>query len=383
MPEASLLTPIVRALLRGPSQWLAPVTRTTLPKNTTLRSNVTLQDLDADVVVDLSPGVESAPPADLKAFAAQVAWSLHPYFQRDVRLQVNGQPLTVSEVDAVQGPEHWGRYNAADGPSKPLYYVSNGALQQLGLRENSTDSMPGGEATRGGVVSAAISNDTVGVALVKQDTGGRQRLWIGESEGALEGPISGRSISRPTWGYGHDAVLVSVDGVLHQVDQALRKQPVNFPQRTSVGPIRAIRLAPEGARLALVAGDGANAKAFVGLLQPGADNAAPTLRDLRAIEVPIAQIQDIGWSESTPATVTVAGQGADGSALVRDVSVDAAPASESLRTGLVPGRLWLATSPFEDSVPFVASGNQLYQGGQSTWVRQPEVAEALAPFYPG
>lgn len=76
---ASLLTPIVRALLRGPSPWLAPVTRNPLPENTTLRSNVTLQDDNNDVVVDLSPDVESARPADLKAFAAQVAWSLNPY----------------------------------------------------------------------------------------------------------------------------------------------------------------------------------------------------------------------------------------------------------------------------------------------------------------
>lgn len=380
-PPASLLTPIVRALIAGPSPSLAPVTRNPLPKNTTLRSNVTLQDLGNDVVVDLSSDVESARPGDLKAFAAQVGWSLRPYFERDVRLEVNGQPLTVSEVDAVQGLEHWGRYNAADGPTQPLYYVSKGALHRLGERENSAEGMPGGEAARGGVLSGAISSDGVGVALVKQAANGKQTLWIGEAEGPMSPTVTGTSITRPTWGYGNGAVLVSVDGVLYRVDQTgtARKVPL---QRAGLGPIRALRLASEGVRLALVVGDGTNARAYVGLLQP-TDNGPPTLRDLREVRVPIAQVQDIGWSETTPATVMIAGQGADGSALVREVSIDGAVESESTRTGLLPGRLWLATSQRQDTVSFVESGKQLYQGGLRTWSRQPDVVEGRAPFYPG
>jgi len=383
LTDAALLTPIVRALLRGPSPWLAPVTRDPLPRNTTLRSNVTLHDLNNDVVVDLSPDIESAKPADLKAFAAQVAWSLDPYFQRDVRLQVNGQPLDVPDVDAVQGPEHWSQYNAAGGPSQSLYYISKGALHRYAERADASETVLGGDAARSGVVAAAVAADEGGVALVKQAAANRQTLWIGAADGAVNATVSGRVLSRPTWGYGHDAVLVAVDGQLRQVDQAQRVLRVKVSHPSPIGPIRAIRLAPEGARLALVAGVGADTKAYVGLFQPAVDDGAPVLRDLREVPVSIAQVQDIGWSEATPATVAVAGQGADGSALMREVSVDGVVASDSNRTGLPPGPLSLATSARIGTVPFVESGKQLYQGGLRTWSRLPEVGDARAPFYPG
>ncbi len=225
VPSASLLTPIVRALLRGASPWLTPVTRNPLPKNTALRGNVTLADNDADVVVDLSQDVESAKPVDLGAFAAQVAWSLDGYFQRDVRLQVNGQPLAVAGVDAVQGPDHWGRYNAMEGPSQQLYYVARGVLRRHGEAGDQGGTIPGGKAATSGVLAAAISTDGAQVALVKQATGGRQTLWIGPAQGPLQATITGRSISRPTWGYGHEAVLASMDGGLYRVDRDRGVQP--------------------------------------------------------------------------------------------------------------------------------------------------------------
>lgn len=389
--EPGLLTPIVRALLAGPSPWLQPATRSPLPKNTVLRSNVTRQSPDSDVVVDLSPDVESAKPADLNAFAAQVAWSLDPYFQRNVRLLVNGQQLAVSGVDAVQGREHWYRYNAVDGAAPSLYYVSRGRLQRFtsgGLqrsdeRDGEREPVPGGTHANSGVLTAAISTDGRGVALVKQAPGDRQALWIGSSDGDdLRQVVSGRTISRPTFGHGHDAVLVAVDGVLHEVtlNGALRK--VAFPQDGVIAPIRSIRLAPDGRRLAVVAGDGAAARAYVGLIQPAGAGRQPALVSVRQVPVPIAQIQDIGWREDSPTTVTVAGQGADGAVLVRDVSVDGAVVTDSARTGLPQGAVTLATAPISNSAPYVETGRQLYQGGRSTWSPQ-EASDVRSPFYPG
>ncbi len=379
----TLLTPVVRALLRGPSPWLSPVTRNPLPANTTLRSNVTLQDVNNDIVVDLSSDVESARPEDLKAFAAQVAWSLRGYFERDVRLQVNGESLAVPGVDAIQGPEHWERYNAAVGPSQPLYYVRGGALVRFGERENSAEELPGGDMAKSGVISAAISTDDTGVALVRQETGNRQTLWIGTGQNVVRA-VTGRSISRPTWGYGHDAVLAVVDGQLYRIDQnpAARKVTVRAP--APIGPIRSIRLSPEGARLALVAGNGAQAKVYVGLLQPQTgDGGGPVLRDLRQVTVPIASVQDVGWSEDTPVTVAVAGQGAGGLALVRKANIDGGEAPETNWSGLKAAPVLLATSHRVGTIPFVESGGGLYQGGLRTWTLQSDIADARSPFYPG
>jgi hypothetical protein len=233
-----------------------------------------------------------------------------------------------------------------------------------------------------GVLSAAIATDETAVALVKQGAGGRQTLWIGDAARGVSPSISGTELSRPTWGYQHDAVLIAVDGRLHRVDQAAHHRPVTVVGRLA-GRIRSVRLSPEGARLALVAGTGAQARAYVGLYIPPTEDSPPILRDLREVQVPIAQVQDIGWSETTPATVAVAGQGSSGSAIVREASVDGVLADEDPRTGLPPGvPLSLAASARSGSVPFVGSGGGLYQRGLRSWTRQ-DVADVKAPFYPG
>jgi hypothetical protein len=380
VPQETLATPIVRRLLQGPSPWLAPVTRNPLPKNTGLRSNVTFQDFD--VVVDLSPDVESAKPADLNAFAAEVAWSLRPYFSGNLRLQVNGRPLIASGVDAVQGSEQWMRYNPTAEPVGSLYYTSKGALRRFAEGGDvGPDPQLGGRVAQSGVVSAALSTDGVGLALVKQASGGRQTLWIGGAEGGLRPTISGRTISRPSWGHGRDAVFVAVDGMLYQVDQEARALQVAFPQHRSFGPIRAIRLSLDGARIALIAGDGPAARAYVGLLQPPTDGPVPVLRDLRPVLGPIGRMQDIGWSG--PTVVMVGGQGADGTALVHEMSVDGAMTTESPRTGLRTAALAIAATPSSGAVPFVASAGLLYQGGLRTWSPLPDIVDVRAPFYPG
>jgi hypothetical protein len=389
----SIVTAIVKGLIQGASPWLAPVTRIPLSKNTSLRGNVTIQG--SDLVVDMSPEIESASAADINMFAAQVAWSQGSRLDGALRLQVNGRPINVDGVAAVQDSTHWTRYNPTAGTFAPLFYVHKGALRKLPDRpgdpaESRADKL-GGAVARSGVNSAAVATNEAGLALVKSAPGG-QALWLGQLSGELRRVRAARSISRPTWGGGQDGVLVAIDGRLHQADLSGAVRPVTIGAGVPKGPIRAVRLSFDGTRLAFIAGDGAAARAYVGLIQREGDGTAPVLRDARPVHAPLAKVQnaplmakvqDIGWSG--PTIVAVAGQEADGTPIVREISVDGALEADSLRIGLRPSPITLAATPLAGSpqVKFVESDGQLYQSGVRQWSVVTEVNDVQVPFYPG
>jgi hypothetical protein len=289
----------------------------------------------------------------------------------------------------VQGPDEWKRYNPAAATSAALHYVSNGGLRRFAeASDGGNDPQLGGQLAKFEVLSAALSTDATApaLALVKSAPRGRQVLWISDQNGGRQRETTkGRLISRPTWGHSSDHVLVAVDGVLRQVSRDTDVE-VLFGQGTDVphiDAIRAIRLSLDGTRLALIAGDGADARAYLGLVQRNADNGAPTLRDLRLVNTKILKVQDIAWSG--PTTMVAAGQAADGAAAVAEVSVDGAILTVSPRTGLKNGALSVAATPLVELAPllFVESGGQLYQGGRSTWSLQTDLVGVRAPFYPG
>jgi hypothetical protein len=391
LPNQSLVTPIVRMLLRGPSPWLAPAVHTLLPRNTALRSNVSLQNKEGDqvqdVVVDLSPEVESAKARELNAFAAEAAWSLRPYFSGELRLQVSGRPLAVDGVPAVQGADRWTSYNPIAQTSVALFYISRGGLRrfnEVAARGAAPDPQVGGAIARAGVRSAALSGDGAGMALVKSAAGGLQTLWVGDPQGDLRATRSGHQVSRPTWGHSSEKVLAAVDGVLYEVDQLGRVQPVVVMPPRPLGPIRAIRLAVDGTRLALVAGDDAGAGAYLGLFQQSTATSRPTLRALRRLPTTVPRLQDIGWSE--PTKVVVAGQGLDGTPQVHEMTVDGAHETVTPRTGLRAARLTIAASPqTRQTFPllYVEAGGHLYQANLRIWADQADIPDVHSPFYPG
>jgi hypothetical protein len=383
-------TSIVGLLLRGPSPWLLPVARR--PPKTSLHSNVTTQD--SNLVIDFTPEIESAPPADINQFVAQIAWSLPTRPEGAIRLQVNGRDLHVDRVSAVQNAGDWTKYNPHGGVSSTLFYLHKGALKkvvdQIGSPREPTPDTLGGPLARSGVSAAAISLDESAFAMVKGPVG-KQILYLGDlRSGTVHQAMSAASIGRPTWGGSQDAVLAPVDGKLYQVDTAGDSVRLDTPP--SLGPVRAVRASLDGTRVALIAGDGDAARAFVGLIDRTQDSTDPAIRDLRVLRAPqakvqdsplIARIQDIGWSG--PTTVTVGGVEADGSPQVRSLTIDGALEPGPARTGLRTGAVTLAVSPLigAPQVEYVEVAHQLYQGGQRSWSPLTSLSDVQEPFYPG
>ena len=91
----------VRALLAGPSQWLAPAVRTAFPPGTSLsRDSVPVQD--GVETVDLSPEALGADDSQRRAMAAQLTWTLTRLGDvAGVVITVSGQPYQVPGAAAL------------------------------------------------------------------------------------------------------------------------------------------------------------------------------------------------------------------------------------------------------------------------------------------
>ncbi|MEY3733962.1 MAG: hypothetical protein RL347_1321, partial [Actinomycetota bacterium] len=88
-------TAITRALLSGPTEWLAPAVRTGFPDGTTLAVDA-VPVVDGTARVDLDPQVRLADEATRRAFSAQLVWSLRQVpGVRALDLNAGGQVLDV------------------------------------------------------------------------------------------------------------------------------------------------------------------------------------------------------------------------------------------------------------------------------------------------
>jgi hypothetical protein len=374
---------LVRLLLGGPSAWLAPGVRSAYPAGTRLRGNV-VQDRDVQVV-DLSSEAELATPGDRALLSAQLVWTLRQYQINGVRLEVEGRRFDVPGTGEVQGIGRWDHNNPANPAQPPTaYHVDHGEVCVLvpGAGSGAKTGAPvGGPEARSGTLAASVTLDGSALALVKKARGGGQRLIVGPSAGPLAERVSSRRLGRPTWGPQTAAVLVVADGatllLVPQNGPVVRiGAPALRPYLAGGHEIRAIRLAPDGVRLALVVGTGSRSALLTGVLR-----GERALVAVRPVAVGITDLGDVGWSNEN-ALVTIGREGG-GEILPWEVSSDGATRASSSRSGLPPGRLGQLAATAPDRV-LLAAGGATYQRFFNSWgPPMPDVVVGGAPFYPG
>ena len=114
-------TSLVRALLDGPTPWLAPAVRTAVPPETSLVvDSVPVENGVAQV--NLTSEVLQSSQADLSTLTAQLVWTLTQLPEvTGVQLSADGVPLTVGST-SVQTQADWSEYdpNSAPASAQPL-----------------------------------------------------------------------------------------------------------------------------------------------------------------------------------------------------------------------------------------------------------------------
>jgi hypothetical protein len=290
MSDEKRIRAIIKQCLLGPSDFLknvvAPQTRTSTLDN---------PSLDGDrVTVNLPPGGQEPNQNDaLRRIAAQIRWSVHRgSWSPDVEIQVNGRKqYEDTGTDFLEFNPSQPRAGQGPPDERRLFAVLEGRVVAVSRLAASPSILSKPENSN--VVLAAVHRSNNAAALVRQASNGNLELWLGRNAAEpayIRVVFTGaRSMSRPSFMPGAKGrLLIAVDGTLYDVATDGQAQAVKVPSQP--GPVTAVSVAPDGARVALITGG----KAVVAPLDSTA--ALASLGEPRELYTPgVPEAHGIGW----------------------------------------------------------------------------------------
>lgn len=321
MPVNQRPDEVVRWLLRGPSPWLRPAV-TPPNRDAALKTRVQPRgDSGHGVVVNLSSASVDDSDEARRKLMYQLRWSLRPYVSGPIELQIESQTKLVADVTdddhllvnagtaVSRQPQLFTvdtnsqRVVAAEGPHqgeelRVLTAKANAAVRYAAISADFTRAAFVSE--RGTLTVVQVDEDPTKPPREKTITGlpadlGRP-VWIFGTDGELLVPAAGR------------LYLVSVQGSVREVT------PWNLSDVASVA------VAPDGRRVALVAGG----RAYVAALS--VDSGSVTLgTELRRLVHGQLTAAAVAWKSED--YVLVAGSAA-GKAALWEVTADGAYAKD-------------------------------------------------------
>jgi hypothetical protein len=403
-PAGSIPTRTMQLLLAGPSDGLSGAAVSALPHDAVLRAGVGLGG-DGTAVVDLARTGPLDEPRR-REIAQQVSLTLAGAGVPRVRLLLDGEPLvpltpeiTVGEALAALPPEVARRPDLPIDPvvgsggaaATPPMVTGDGAVRLLS-GEPVAGSAGSGSAR---VVSASPSPDGQDLAVVSEAPGPvlppggvPARLLVGPV-GAEPAPtgIEGRALGRPSWSPSGSELWTVVDGAAVRALRpgrggATRPAGLDTAALAGLGPLSALRVSPDGARLAVVAGGRVAVAAIARDAAGGALLGAVTVVRPDSLD----GILDVGWTR-TDQLVAV---GNRAQSPVTMVSVDGLDLDTAPSTNLTPPVTAVAAQPGRALVVADQSGTWTLPtpgsagtGGGDVWRAVPGFGTSTVPAYPG
>ncbi|SDU91472.1 Sporulation and spore germination [Microlunatus sagamiharensis] len=378
---------LVKALLTGPTSWLAPAVTTAIPPGTTLSvDSVTITDGVASVA--LSDAVLSLPDAQRSLLAAQIVYTLKDALAvRGVLITVNQQGFRVPESDPTTLVVPTTAISSQLDPVSPnagnqLYVVQAG---KVALADGSTGELRpfSGDLGSTSISSLAVSVTDTDLAAV---TDGRTRLVEATTAGAgtkARTVLSGvTDLSRPQFTRFGELWALGRQGGRQQLWRiADGAKPVLAPDLDG-RDITAFSFSPDGVRVAFIERVRGGQRLLVGHVDRGDGVEVKGVRELdtRQSDSPqLTQLKDLAWLDATHVMVL-------GAATAKDTAGPYA-VSEDASSVVGQGEA-LAWNPVEVAVllrtqsAIVRSQNgQTWRDQGTTWV--PFVKDVDAVAYPG
>lgn len=372
VPRASLPTALVRALLAGPSAWLAPAVRTAVPVGTKLLGSAVL---DGGIVeINLSGQVQQATPEDRARLSAQLIWTLRQLPEMTgIRLLVEGKPFSVDGSSRPQPRDKWSTYAPDVLPSDaPAYLLTADGLETLTGIAGSRVSGQGQPHLRNAAVSP--KGDLVAGLLRRAD--GRSELWAGPLRGTVTPRVEGDVLSPPSWGSADGGVwVVRGERDVLLVPPAGEPIPVATPDLGQRGPIDMLRVSRDGTRVAVVEGRGAARQLLVGRVT--VRDGATVIDGVRPVAPTVHDVSDVAWLSAD--SLAVLAHSSDGRVPVWLIAVDGSTTPQSLTTVELPAPpTALAAAPPRRLL--VESDGQVWAETGGSWAR---VAAGVDPIFPG
>lgn len=308
---STVASALVKALLGGPTRWLAPAVATAIPPGTTLSvDSVTISNGVA--TVPLSDTVVSLPDTERSLLAAQIVYTLKQAVPvQSVLITVDQQAFRVPEGDPSSSLVSVESVSASHDPITPvasdqLYVVGDRAIQRWDAGTAELRRLPGD------LGNGKIPVDALAVSVTDSDiaavTDSRTRLVRSATAAPTEVQpvLSGvTDLRRPQFSrFGELWVLGRQDGVqkMWWVTSEGRREVAAPALRGR--DITAFKISPDGTRVAFLERTRGGARLALALITRK-DPATTTIDGWRPIDTTqsakpqLTQLRDVGWLNAT------------------------------------------------------------------------------------
>lgn len=373
----ALPTTAVRAQLRAPTNWLSSAAGTAVPPDASLLGSATL--VDERLTADLSlPSLPTSPSSRLALIAQLRAMLAGLPGVKQVRLLVDGTEAAVPAGDAPVNPDS----TPPDGPAVALVA---GRLVPVGPSHQGSTDVSTPAAAVGNAVTA-VSAGTAGELAAVTSSG--TLLWrTTTSSSMMAAPGAWRSVS---WVRSLGVLGVEKgDGALAFLPPHGGPTSVDDGGLSKFGPVSALSVSRDGARVAAVAGPRGAQRVYLGHLAytpPFPADTAPGQQPTvvaAAGWTPVTAVGDnvraVDWTSSLGLAVIAAGAG--GGIAVRQIPLDGPDGESTLSLRGLPGPAEaIAAAPGEPIL--VASGGRIWRYDDKGAGRWLAIGPGKLPAYP-
>lgn len=348
----ALATSMVRALLRGPTPWLAPAVRTALPEGTGLTVNA-VPIVNGIATVDLSENVARASSSARTLLSAQLIHTLRQIPEiRGVQINAGGVPLAVPGMERIQPISAWGAFAPESVTTDGLVYLSTPTgLHSLSLA--GTVAVPR-------VFSSSIPDYTRGFRWPAVSYEGDRVVAIDGAGNLVTGEISlkgdevlvadlspgvataGADVMRPRWDI-TATYWTAVRGTSTLRVFAGRIGTEEIRVETPVwgeGRVSAFAISRDGTRAVVARSEGSRSQIYLLRVVREARGESLSLQDPLRIATLAGSVTDLAWPSAT-SVMALAGQ----PGLQRQIWLVAADGSAPAPTGPPLNAVAIAVAP--------------------------------------
>lgn len=354
---------LLAGLARGPRAGL----QTGLPNQADPKRVQIELPSDSGVTKVEIPGAGQLDTRNRDRLGAQVARTLAQAGVGDIEITDGGRPVRIPAVggNTFSVGDLTGQFVVAP-PDTALYYVHDGAILTAAGRR-----LPGKlGAGSYGLTSVALSprlgsSDSAGLLVAGvRGSGANEYLDVGTAQSLVTTRLHG-ALSRPAWAPDVPEVWIGAGANLYRVSPTgvIRLVPVDAAVGKVNGSIVAVRLSPEGSRVAMVlkAPDG-SAQIYVGAVVRGTSDVR--VAGLTPISPQSIAVTDVAWNDELK-LFAVGTDESSGSWGLYEVQCDGSLWTLRNNSGLpqAPDSLTVAAG----SVAVVSAGETVWQQQAGSW----------------
>ncbi|MFC4500310.1 MULTISPECIES: LpqB family beta-propeller domain-containing protein [Streptomyces] len=388
------MTQMVRSVLNGPTSWLRPVVRSSFPTGTTLKKGVTslTPDDQNKLTVPLNDKAARVGQHKCEEMATQLLFTLQSLAPTidEIALRASGRQLcSLTEEQAVAA-------RASNDDPEYLYFIDgrHRLLRMTGGAGGSTtkaEPVPGelGDGTKE-LRSVAVARDEHSAAGVTLDG---KSLYVTSTvtSGSLGDPVlqsAGKTaadrLTTPTWDAQGDLWIADRNPDAPRL-LLLRQgggEPVEVLTPRLDGRINAVRVAADGARIALVVDKDGKQSLLIGRIERSTgsgDQPSVSVQELRSATPELEQVTTVAWAGDS--RLVVVGTESGGVEQVQYVQCDGSVPEAGTLPGLTEVNSIAASEDSEAPMFATSKDGLLWLPGGSGWRTLKETASVA--FYPG